>query len=186
MNKLTVILLTIIIITVTTLGFFFSKSKALLYDNQNTEKFDREVSVFPSSSPKDLSSSPSAAPSPPNLNKAQLETVIRNQINAKNYISLTNYMKTPSVEVTLMSTDCCGSLSPEETATQMGYINNGVPFEFNQNSPEVTNVKKSNAKFNGYFLGVSTKNEQIIGFSINNSNQIEKIEMSQSYKLYVY
>lgn len=181
MNKLTAVLLAILIITVALLAYFFSKNKDLLYPTSKQPTFNREISV-PSASPLEATSSPVA--SPPNLNQSQVQTVIRNLVNAKNYKGLIPYIKTPTVQLTLTSSDCCGELSVEDAVTQMGYLNNGVPFEFNQEADLARKVKERNPIFNSYFIGVSTINEQAVAFKLNSNAQIEEIQMAASYKLY--
>lgn len=174
-------MLAILIITVALLGYFFSKNKDLLYPTAKQPAFNREI-LTPSRSPREATSSPVA--SPPNLNQPQVQTVIRNLMNAKNYKGLIPYMKTPTVQVIIISSDCCGELSTADAAMQMGYLNDGIPFEFNQDSDSVKKVKEKNPAFNNYFVGISTKNEQVVAFKLNSSAQIEEIQMAASYKLY--
>lgn len=182
MNKVRFIFFILIIATASLLTYFFSKNKDLLNKTDTTVNSSREVTALPTSSPSEASSSPVA--SPPNLNPQQVQTVIRNLVNSKNYKGLQPYMATPAVLVTLASSDCCGNLTPEETTTQMAYLNSGVPFEFNQESSQVKSLKSQNIKLSAYFVGISTKNQIVVSFKLNQKGQIEEVEMAASYELY--
>lgn len=182
MNKVSLILFVLTIITVALLGYFFSKNKDLLSRSDNNIKVNREISTLPSSSPSEATSSPVA--SPPNLNPAQVQTVIRDLVNAKNYHGLKTYMTSPAVLVTLASSDCCGNLTPEDAASQIAYLNSGVPFEFNQEASQVKTLKARNSKLSKLFIGASTKNQMVVSFGLSEKGLIEEIEMAASYELY--
>lgn len=182
MNKVSLILFVITIITVALLGYFFSKNRDLLNQTDKSVKVDREISTIPSSSPSEATSSPVS--SPPNLNPAQVQTVIRNLVNAKNYQGLKTYMTSPTVLVTLASSDCCGNLTPEEVASQIAYLNSGVPFEFNQEASQIKALKARNSKLSKLFIGVSTRNQMVVSFGLSEKGLIEEIEMAASYELY--
>lgn len=182
MNKISLLLLVLILISVALLGYFFSKNRELLNQTENPVNIDRQISTLPSSSPNEATSSPVA--SPPNLNPSQVQTLIRNLVNSKNYQGLEPHMKSPTVLVSLASSDCCGNLTPEETSSQMAYLNNGVPYEFNQDSLQIKQIKSENPRLNNFFMGISNKNEMVVSFKINQKGQIEEVEMAASYELY--
>lgn len=130
------------------------------------------------------SPSPSPSPSTFQLTLSLTQNAIKTNVSAKNYQGLIAYMTTPKIFVVLQATECCGDQTPQEAAEQMKYVDSGIPFDFNQESETVKNLKSKNPQLSDKFIGISTVNEYMVAFGIDNENHISNIEMSASYKLY--
>ncbi|OGE09297.1 hypothetical protein A3A60_04190 [Candidatus Curtissbacteria bacterium RIFCSPLOWO2_01_FULL_42_26] len=182
MNRAVPILLAIIVVILLTGGGY------LIFQNQKLTKQFVKQEPGPSSIPSaQTSPSPSIVSSPSQSTKHTLKDIqenIKAAINSKNYQALAGYMKTPKVNFIIMSSSCCDPQAPDEAASQLDYIKNGVPFDFNQNSTLVNSLKAKNERLKDAYIGLSQTNEQLIGFTLDSSNQITQIEVSVSYKLY--
>jgi len=85
----------------------------------------------------------------------------------------------------LYATDCCQLMTPKEVVIQMDYINEGMPFTFDQKNPTILNLKAKNPQFSDTFIGISQTQQQAAIFTINTkTNLIESIQLSVSWKLY--
>ena len=93
---------------------------------------------------------------------------------------------TNPVHVILEATECCGEITPQEAADNMDYINDGIPFDFNQNSEIIKTLKEKNPQLANLFIGVSQNKEHMIAFGINAQNKIDYILMAVTWKLYSY
>lgn len=142
-----------------------------------------DVEASPSPEPSQIPTSPSPSPTI-QVTLALTQNAIKTNVNAKNYQGLVPYMTTPKVFVVLEATECCGDQTPQEAVSQMSYIDAGLPFDFNQNSETVQNLKSKNPSLEKSYLGISTVNEQLIALSLDNENHISNILMSASWKLY--
>lgn len=167
----------------------------LVYQNQKL--INEFVKASPSPSPLASASpgssgnqEPSVSPlnrlvtSSPYLTVDLTENAIKTNVNAKNYNGLIPYMTTPKVFVVLQATECCGDKTPQEAVEQMSYIEGGIPFDFNQESEKIVNLKIKNSNLEKSYIGISTVNEQLIAFNIDSGSHITNIEMSASWKLY--
>lgn len=137
-----------------------------------------------SSSQEVSKESPSPSPPPAQISAALTQNAIKTNVNAKNYQGLIPYMTTPKVFVLLQATECCGDQTPQEASDQMAYIDSGLPFDFNQESETIKNLKSKNSSLSDNYIGISIVNEQLIAFKLDNENHIFHIEMSASWKLY--
>ena len=156
---------------------------------QNQKLIGQLTNQTPISSPTAISQSPSpveptASFSPsPILTLAVTQDAIEVNINSKNYQGLALYMTNP-LDVVLQATECCGEQTPSEAISQMDYINNGVPFDFDQELPTIKNLKAKNPELSDKFIGISKGKEHMIAFKINSQNKISSIRMSVSWKLF--
>ena len=160
------------------LGYF-------IFQNQRLAK---QITPSPQTSP--LVQSPQAQlPSPtPQVQKkltlGDVEKQIEESVNSKNYQALIGYMVAPKVNFSLMSTECCEPMTPDEAASQMNYISGGESFTFNQQNSIIQNLKAKNPQLDKSYIGISTQGEQLAAFTIDASNKISAIQLSISYKLY--
>ena len=93
-------------------------------------------------------------------------------------------MAQPKVDFSLMSTECCEPMTPDEAAGQMDYISVGEPFNFDQQNTVIQNLKTKNPQLAQSFIGLSSKGEQLAAFTLDADNKISAIQLSVSYKLY--
>lgn len=93
---------------------------------------------------------------------------------------------TDPVNLILQATECCGPRTPDEAVNQMSYINEGIPFDFNQESETTKSLKAKNPELAEKYIGISTGTEHLIAFGINNQNKISDIRISVSWKLFNY
>lgn len=134
-----------------------------------------------------VQNSPQPPPSPSASSKRTLKEVQQNieaAVNSKNYQALVGYIQTPRVNFIIMSSSCCEPQTPDEAATQLAYVKDGTPFDFNQNTTLVKNLKSNNVRLTNAYIGISQTNEQLVGFTLDTDNQIMQIEVSVSHKLY--
>jgi hypothetical protein len=160
----------------------------LLFQKQNMIRQTTSTSPSPISTPASLTASPSVpvTPSPaPILTLSLTQNAIKTNINAKNFQGLIPYM-TNQVSVILQATECCGPQTPDEAVTQMSYIDEGIPSDFDQNSELVKNLKSKNPELVGKFIGVSINKEHLAAFTINSENKISEVLMSVSWKLFAF
>lgn len=178
MKYLVPALIVLILLLTTALGFFIFNNQKLISSLKTpaaTAPQESTIAAAPQSTP---------LPSPsPTSTLIATQNAIKTAVAAKNYQNLTPYMQNPYVNFTLMSTDCCQPQTPQEASTQLSYIDSGVPFDFNQNSDVVKNVKAKKPALAGFYIGVSTSGEETAAFKIEN-NKITAIELAISYKLY--
>jgi hypothetical protein len=175
------LLLIITVVLIAGLGYF-------VFQNQRLIKTLSGQSPSPASQVQAQSPeaeiSPASSPSP-QLTLAAVQNTIKTSIASKNFQALIPYME-PEVNFTLMSSECCPPMTAQEAASQMTYIEEGIPMDFNQNSEIVSVLKEKNPQLTGTFIGVSTSTEHSAAFTINAKNVIEAIQLSVSWKLYNY
>lgn len=180
MNKtLTVLLATIILILVAGGGY-------LIFQNQKLAKqiAKQEPSPLLVASPA-TSTTSSITPSPSIKNILEdIQENIEAAVNSKNYQGLVGYMKKPKVNFIIMSSSCCEPQTPDDAATQLDYIKDGAPFDFNQNTTLVSSLKAKNERLKNAYIGLSQTNEQLVAFTLDSNSQITQVEVSVSYKLY--
>ena len=183
MNKgLTAGLIAIIILLIASVGYFIYQNQKILKDlsgqkqSQQTPQATTQVSSKPAPSPTPLPS--------PSFTLLGTQSAIKSHLNSKDYKGLIPYMTSPAVDFSLMSTECCPEQSQQEAATQMSYIENGLPLDFDQNNPQIKTLKDKNAQLKNTFIGISTAGEHLAAFTINSENKISKIQLSVSWKLY--
>lgn len=127
--------------------------------------------------------SPSPSPTPP-LTKQQLEENIKDAINSKNLAALETFMTTPTVNFIIMSSECCQPQSPQDAITQLDYIKDGTPMDFNQQNETIKNLKAKNSRLTNAYIGISQSAEHLIAFTTSSQNKISQVEVSVSWKLY--
>ena len=111
------------------------------------------------------------------------QDAIKTNTNSKNYGGLSAYM-TDNIGVTLMSTDCCGPKTKDESIEQMSYVDAGAPFDFDQTLPTIKTLKTNNPRLTNAYIGISKSKEHLIAFNINPDFKITAVELSVSWKLY--
>ena len=137
-------------------------------------------------SPTSIVQSPASEQSTPTpiQNLALTRKAIEENINNKNYQGLIPYMLTPKIDFSLMSSECCEPMTPQETINQLSYINKGIPLDFNQETDLVKNLKNKNSQLAGTLIGISKTGEQLAAFTIDSENKISVIQLAVTYKLY--
>lgn len=182
MNKAIPVLLAIIVVILIAGGGY------LIFQNQKLAKqLAKEGPGSSSISLPQTSPTPSMTASPAQSTKPTLKEVqetIQASINSKNYQALIGFMQTPKVNFIIMSSSCCEPKAPDEAATQLDYVKDGTPFDFNQNTTLVKNLKVKNDRLTNAYIGLSQSKEQLVAFTLDSNNQITQIEVSISYKLY--
>lgn len=93
-------------------------------------------------------------------------------------------MQKPKVNFIIMSSSCCEPKTPDEAVANLDYVKEGVPFDFNQNSTLVKNLKSKNDRLKDAYIGISKSKEHLVAFTLDFANQITQVEVSISYKLY--
>ena len=178
-NKpLVLVVLLVVLLLIAGLGYF-------IFQNQ---KFTGQPAPLPQAS--SFSQSPQLqiqSPSPQTKKKLthkEIEEQITAAVNSKNYQALASYMTQPKVNFSLMSSECCEPITPDEAAGQMDYVVGGEPFIFDQQNATIQNLKVKNPQLADAFIGLSTTGEQTASFTIDSNNRISAIQLSISYKLY--
>ena len=172
------VLLLILVILATGIAYFIVQNQKLTKQLQSSS----QPPTFLQSPQKEAQS-----PTPETkkkLTSKELEGQIEAAVNSKNYHALVGYMKQPKVNFSLMSSECCEPMIPDEAVDQMDYISQGLPFTFNQQNTTIQNLKTKNAQLADTFIGLSTVGEQTASFTIEGDNKISAIQLSISYKLY--
>jgi len=178
MNKLLVSAVAIIILAlVAGLGYFIFQNQKLI------------SRLSPSPQTSSLAQSPqtqtqSPSPTAKKITTKDIQEQITASVNSKNYQALAGYITLPKVNFSLMSTECCEPMTPDEAAAQMDYIAGGEPFTFDQQNPTIVSLKAKNPQLAQSFIGLSTGGEQLASFTIDANNKISSIKLSVSYKLY--
>lgn len=163
----------------------------LIFQNQKLIKQFAAQSPTPTplSSPQvtpESSVSPSLSPSPSSKHTLlEVQENIEAAINTGNTQAIGTFATDP-VSVILQATECCGPKTPDEAVSQLSYVADGVPFNFNQNSDLVKNLKSKNPELSGKFIGLSQNKEHLVAFGLNAQNRITDIRMSVSWKLFSY
>jgi len=93
-------------------------------------------------------------------------------------------MLTPKIDFSLMSSECCEPMTPQEASDQLSYIDKGIPLDFNQEADLVKNLKEKNSQLADTFIGISKNGEQLAAFTIDSQNKISAIQLAVTYKLY--
>lgn len=165
-------LIPVVIILFAALGYFIF---------QNQKLINKLATQTSSPSP----STPSVSPQPsPQKTAAEVQENIEAAVNSRNLAALATYMTKPKVNFSLMSSECCEPMTPDEAVAQMSYIDEGVPMDFDQNNPTIKNLKTKNSQLAGSFIGISIGKEHLAAFSLNSENRISAIQLSVSWKLY--
>lgn len=160
----------------------------VIFQNQKTTGQQSNLILSPTPTPTLFSASlsPTITPSSaPVLTLSLTQNAIKTNINAQNYQGLIPYM-TSNVNVILQATECCGPKTPQETISQMSYVDEGIPLNFDQESELAKNLKSKNPELTDKFIGVSTSKEHLLAFTINSQNKISEIRLAVSWKLFSY
>lgn len=176
-----VALILVVIILATGAGY-------LIFQNQKlTRQFSKLASPSPTlSHPQSTSPSPVSLPTPsPKLTAKEVQENIEAAVNSGNTAAIGTFTANP-VSVILQATECCGPKTPDEAVTQLAYVSEGAPFNFNQNLDLIKSLKIKNLELDGKFIGISQNKEHLVAFGLNADNRITDIRMSVSYKLFSY
>ena len=182
-KSIVALITTFVILLLIGLGYFIFQNQQIL------NRLSKQDASSSPSLPTQVSPaiSPSANPSPsPTMSLAQVKENIEASINSKNFAAIATYVTTPKVNFSLMSSECCQPQTPDEAASQMTYIKDGVPMDFNQENPTIKNLKAKNSQLADAFIGVSKNKEQLAAFKFDSQNKIEWIQLAITWKLYSY
>ena len=182
----TYLLTLLVILLLAAIGYFIFQNQKLI--SHLTRQQNAASTSFPIQTPSPIPTqitSPSASPSKV-FSKSQVQENIEAAINSKNLAALASYMTMPKVDFSLMSSECCQPMTPDEAVIQMNYIDQGIPLDFNQGSDIIKNLKTKNPQLANSYIGVSNNKEHLAAFTINNQNRISAIQLAITWKLYNY
>lgn len=111
------------------------------------------------------------------------KTIVEN-INAKDFEAVAAYMKEPTTEVTIKSTECCIFSIPLQAAMRLSYVADGIPMDFNQDNPQIKDLKAKHKELKTSFVGISTKKEHVLALYFDNDNKLSSVTMAISWKLF--
>lgn len=118
------------------------------------------------------------------LTTGDTQQAIIKTTNGTDRSKLTPYFNN-QVNVSLYATECCQPMSPQDAIEQLSYINEGIPFTFDQKNKDILNLKAKNPQLAVAFVGISQTKEHLLAFTIDElTYKITGIEMSVSWKLY--
>ena len=183
-RNLVYILVGLIIILLATVGYFIFQNQQLLSQVTKQGTSPSQAPSITSPTPQ-TDSSPSLASPSPTLTLAKLQENIEAAINSQNFAALTTYMTNP-VQVILQATECCPDQTPSEAHEQLNYIKEGIPFDFDQITPTVKNLKSKNPELASQFIGIAKSKEHLVAFNITAENKIDAIRMAVTWKLFNY
>lgn len=184
MNK-TIAILSGIIFTllVAAIGYFVIQNQKLtgqLEKNQQTQTVITQNTVeSPSAIPTAQASASSKT-----VTLDDVHQIIIAATSQKDHSALLPYLKTEGVNFIVMSSGCCAPKTPKEAIDSLNYIDEGTPFDFDQNSTTVKETRAKNERLTKAFIGISKNSEKLVAFTINSKNQITQIEVAASWKLY--
>lgn len=126
----------------------------------------------------------SPAPSPKIQTLLEVQKALEENTNQKDHKGLLQYTKSGKINFIIMSSSCCEPKSPEEAVSGISYIDEGIPFDFNQDTTTVKNLKSKNERLKDAYIGISKNKEHLVAYTIDSQNLIVQIEVSVSWKLY--
>ena len=182
-KNLSLILIILVAALLAVAGYFMFQNQKLI-SKLATQTSSPNPSVPPEPSEPSPSLSPSPSPSP-FLTRLSTQNAVKTNMASKNYQGLVAYMTDP-VNLILQATECCGPRTPDEAVNQMSYIDEGVPFNFDQGNDTIKNLKAKNPELADKYIGISTITEHLIAFDINDQNKISDIRISVSWKLFSF
>lgn len=153
------------------------------FQNNKLQKETEETTASPKTSAQisSASTSPNAKSAP---TRKDIEKSIETNVNTQNYEDLLSLMAKPTVNFTIYASECCQPQTPQEAIDQLKYIDEGAPLFFDQTTDTVKNLKAKNPTLTNTFIGISKDKEHLAAFTLDNQNNISKIEVSVSWKLY--
>lgn len=135
------------------------------------------------------SSSPSPSPDPHEDLKriADTKAVIQESINNKKFGDILEKLQ-DRVEVKKITEDCCGGEGKNDTIEHLSNLGANVPFDFNQNSELIFNLRTKNPELAEKFIGVAQPKpkEQLVAFEIQPDGKISEIQIAVSWKMYKF
>ncbi len=140
----------------------------------------------------ELSPTPSASqttivqslPSPKVKTLKDVQDALIANTNIKDHSAILPLLKTDTVNFIVMSSGCCPPKTAKDALDSLNYIDDGIPFDFEQNSTLVKTLKSKNERLTNAFIGLSKNKEQLVAYTIDDKNQVTQIEVSASYKFY--
>lgn len=182
MNKTSWIPLVIIILLLSAgIVFFIIQNQKL--SNQISKGPKIQSTSFPSPEAA-TQAAVTQTPSPKTSTLGEVKTAIVANTNQKDRFELLPFIKNGSVNFIIMSSSCCPPKTPEEAIDSLNYIDEGIPFDFDQNSTTVKTLKTKNERLTNAYVGLSKNKEQLVAFTLDSKNRITQIEVSASWKLY--
>lgn len=151
--------------------------------SQNSNPQIAERSPQPASS---ASTEPKLSPTPTTgITLKDTQNAINATINKEDRSPLLPFFQKTDVAFALYASDCCPPQSAQDAIKQLVYIDAGLPMTFNQENAIIKNLKAKNPQLSESFVGISTTNEHLLAFTIDDKTHLIKaIQMSVSYKLY--
>lgn len=186
MSKLTTyVLIAILVILTVGIGYFIFQNQKLIKNLNKEQRLDTSYqSPSPIKSPEEQPKNSPSQPSSKQLTLEETREAITTYTNLKKHEGLIPFMVKPNISVVLYASECCQPMTPVDATKQLDYINEGIPFDFNQTTDRVKNLKAKNPQLENTYIGISKDKEYLIAYTLDNNNLISKFEMSVSWKLY--
>jgi uncharacterized protein YneF (UPF0154 family) len=184
MSKTTAILSGIIfVLLIAAVGYFVFQNQKL---TNQLEKNPQTQSTSSNSITQAATQTPTPLPSPTPkaLTIDDIHQIITTNSNLKDHSALLPYLKGDSVNFIVMSSGCCAPKTAKEAIDSLNYIDEGIPFDFDQNNTTIKDVRGKNERLTKAFIGISKNSEKLVAFTLDTKNQITQIEVSASWKLY--
>lgn len=170
-NIIIILLLLIIILLLGVIGYF-----AFMKNTPN------QISVTPTPVVTHAVEAPTPSPLP--TQAINIDENVKAAIESKNYTALEGYM-TPSVNVLLHASECCGIQTKTQAIAQLDYLNKSqTPWNWDQSSNLIKQIKLANpTTFGKGTVGIAN-NEYTVSYEVT-SDKITAIYLSVSYKLLI-
>lgn len=172
------LLIVLVLIGAGTAGYFIFQNQKLMDNISSTSPQPISTPIVSASASPILTS-----PSPLLNSLEEVTAAIETSLNSTDASGLTDFTK-DTVFVTLMSTECCGEVSQSEALDQLTYVSTGEPFNFDQTTNLIQNLKAKNIQLADTHIGISIAGEQLVAFTLDSNNVISKIQLSVSHQLY--
>ncbi len=177
---LVVVLVGILALTSVFVLFKFTNTSPTPKTNGQTTNSSQQPSS--SSSP---TSTTKTNQSPKGITQKDTQNAIIAAMNKEDRSALLPFFQKTDVAFALYASDCCPPQSAEDALKQLVFVNAGMPLTFDQENTAIKNLKTKNPQIADSFIGISTTNEYLVAFTIDDKTHLIKaIQMSVSYKLY--
>lgn len=184
MNKTTAIISAMIFLLLTSaVGYFIFQNQKLANQLEKNQKPLQSETTLKSDAPI-ASPTIQATPAAKILTLEELRQIIATSTNNKDHSGLLPYLKKDKIIFIIMSSSCCEPKTQSEAIDGLSYIDDGISFDFDQNSQTIKELKTKNERLTKAYVGLSTKNENLVAYTLDSKNQISQIEVSASWKLY--
>jgi len=149
------------------------KEKAAFTKQKPTKKIEDETEEISTPSSKTI------------ITLSLLKENIQAALTTMNLQPFETYMA-DEVNVILEASECCGTMTNEEAALQMQYLEDAdAPWNFDQSNETIKKLKEVEPTKYGpesAYIGIAS-NEYTVSFKFNEDNKISAVTMAATYKL---